>query len=278
MVILSIHVSKTLFDELEQLQVLFITGAAKMDKKRKYCEEYIKYGFTVLTINGIDKPQCVLCNIVLSVEALKPSKLKRHLETKHPEHIQKDTAFFQRHETGLIRSRFGATGSIQQQNTAVLQASYEAALEIAKNKKPHTIGETLIKPSMLKMVSLVLGEASAVKMRQVSLSNSSVQRRIADMSEDVKIQILEEIKQSPLFAIQLDESTDVSSCAQLLVFVKYVHLDNLKEEFLFCSDLETTTKSDDIMAKVKTFFDSNGLQWEKLCGVCTDGAPAMLGS
>ena len=249
-----------------------------MEKKRKYCDDYIKLGFTVLSINGIDKPQCVLCNVVLSVEALKPSKLKRHFETKHPEHINKGVDFFKRHEADLKRQRFDANTGVHLQNTAVLQASYEAAFEIAKNKKPHTIGETLIKPSMLKMVSLVLGEASAAKMRQVSLSNNTVQRRIADMSEDVKQQVFDEINQSPLFAIQLDESTDVNSCAQLLVFAKYMHKGDLKEEFLFCSDLETTTKSGDILAKIESFFISGGLQWEKLIGVCTDGAPAMLGS
>ena len=26
------------------------------------------------------------------------------------------------------------------------------------------------------------------------------------------------------------------------------------------------------------FFDTEGLQWNKLCGICTDGAPTMLGS
>ena len=57
------------------------------------------------------------------------------------------------------------------------------------------------------------------------------------MSVDVKEQILNEIKLSPLFAFQVDESTDVSSCSQLLVFVKYIHSDDIKEEFLFCSEL-----------------------------------------
>ena len=74
------------------------------------------------------------------------------------------------------------------------------------------------------------------------------------MSVDVKEQILNEIKLSPLFAFQVDESTDVSSCSQLLVFVKYIHSDDIKEEFLLCSELETTTKSEDIMVKINTFF------------------------
>ena len=32
------------------------------------------------------------------------------------------------------------------------------------------------------------------------------------------------------------------------------------------------------MEKVCDFFDREGLNWENLCGVCTDGAPAMLGA
>ncbi|XP_068243921.1 zinc finger BED domain-containing protein 5-like [Palaemon carinicauda] len=64
------------------------------------------------------------------------------------------------------------------------------------------------------------------------------------MSEDVKQQVIAELKEASLgkFAIQLDESTDVADCAQLLLFVRYVTGQDFKEEFLFCHTLNTTTR------------------------------------
>ena len=59
-----------------------------------------------------------------------------------------------------------------------------------------------------------LGVVSAKKMQKVSLPNNTIQRRISKMSMDVKEQVLAEIKVSPLFSFQLDESTYVSSCSQ----------------------------------------------------------------
>ena len=60
------------------------------------------------------------------------------------------------------------------------------------------------------------------------------------MSEDVKKQVMNEINASPMFSFQVDKSTDVSSCAQLPVFVSYIHSGDIKEEFLFCNELDTT--------------------------------------
>ena len=73
------------------------------------------------------------------------------------------------------------------------------------------------------------------------------------MSEDVKEQVINEMKASPMFSLQMDEATDVASCAQLLVFVRYIHLRDVKEELLFCSELEATTRSADIMKKKNLF-------------------------
>ena len=52
-------------------------------------------------------------------------------------------------------------------------------------------------------------------------------------------------------------------------------MNDIQEEFLFCTTLETTTKAEDILEKLKTFFETHGLQWKNVCGIC---APAMLGS
>jgi len=62
------------------------------------------------------------------------------------------------------------------------------------------------------------------------------------MSVDVKEQVLHEIRASPLFSFQVDESTDVSSCSQLLVFVKYIHSGDIKEEFLSVVHLKLLQK------------------------------------
>jgi len=37
-----------------------------------------------------------------------------------------------------------------------------------------------------------------------------------------------------MFSLQVDESSDVTSCAQLLVIVRYIHSGDIKVEFFFC--------------------------------------------
>ena len=72
-------------------------------------------------------------------------------------------------------------------------------------------------------------------------SNNTVSRRISGMAGDVLKQLLLRIQASELYALQLDESTDVAGLAQLLVYVRYVYGWSIKEDILFCKPLETRT-------------------------------------
>ena len=97
------------------------------------------------------------------------------------------------------------------------------------------------------------------------------------MSQDIKEQVLDQVRASPVFATQCDETTDVSQCSQLLIYARFVSGNSVKEEMLFCHPMETSTTATDIFQAVSNFFQENQLSWDSLVGVCTDGALAMLG-
>ena len=186
---------------------------------------------------------------------MKPTFLKRHLNGCHPNHKSKGTAFFKQKENELKRARLDRSGYIGQQNEAGLRASYMISLRIAQEKKSHNIAEKLIIPCCKDIIRCV-GGCDTEKVALIPHSNDTVRRRIVDMSDDVKQQVIAELKKAPFgkFAIQLDESTDVTACAQLLVFVRYVSGEDFKEDFLFCHTLDSITRGKDIFIKISKFF------------------------
>ena len=111
----------------------------------------------------------------------------------------------------LKRQKLDQTGMFWRTNKAAVHASYAIALHVTKTKKPHNIGETLLKPCILESVKLVLGEKAAQTMKQISLSNDTIKSQIHEMSDNIKSKVLSKIDASPVFALQLDESTDISN-------------------------------------------------------------------
>ena len=61
------------------------------------------------------------------------------------------------------------------------------------------------------------------------------------------------------------------------MFARYVKNDMIKEDFLFCRPLATTTKAADVKKLVDDFFRDNDLSWDMVSAVCSDGAPVTLG-
>jgi len=55
-------------------------------------------------------------------------------------------------------------------------------------------------------------------MKDIPLSNNIAERRISDVAEDTETQLIEKIKKSKLFALQLDESTDIQNNSILLTY------------------------------------------------------------
>lgn len=73
--------------------------------KRKYDPEYLKYGFVSGGDETNPEPLCVICGATLSNDAMKPSKLIRHLRSLHPTYKDKPIDFFERKRHEIIKQQ-----------------------------------------------------------------------------------------------------------------------------------------------------------------------------
>ncbi|XP_025413377.1 general transcription factor II-I repeat domain-containing protein 2B-like [Sipha flava] len=98
------------------------------------------------------------------------------------------------------------------------------------------------------------------------------------MSNDISNQITQTVTKCKYFSLALDETCGLKSMSQLAIFVRCVDENfNVFQDLLELSQLETTSTGKDIFIKIKECVDREGIVWEKINSVCTDGAPAMTG-
>ena len=93
-----------------------------------------------------------------------------------------------------------------------MRASYTISLRIAQERKPPNIAKKLTVPCCKDIIRCVVGCDAEKKVEAIPFLNDTVHHGIMDMSDDVKQQVIAELKEAPLgkFSIQLDESIDVA--------------------------------------------------------------------
>jgi hypothetical protein len=205
-----------------------------------------------------------------------PSKLTRHLTTKHSHLEKKDKAYFSR----LLSSQFKEAkvmNNITKTSEKALVSSYKVPEVISRKMQPHTAAETLILPAYKEIVKSMLGEAAEREMSKVPLSNDTIARRIGDMSADIQKQEAEKLNDGAKFALQLDELTDISKKCQVMSYVRFLKGESLAEQFLACKELPLTSTGSDINKCMTSTLEENGSYWKNCITVCADGVLAMTG-
>jgi hypothetical protein len=78
------------------------------------------------------KPLCVICNEVLANSSLKPSLLRRHLETRHPAHKDKPVKYFKRKLAGNKKCSISSfLSAVNEDSKMALEASFRVSYRIA---------------------------------------------------------------------------------------------------------------------------------------------------
>src|SRR4029434_7749262 len=250
---------------LQRIPTCLNTQKRKLEKTRKYSNNYLKFGFTYKETDGDELPVCVVCSSVLSNETMKPSKLQRQLQTHHDA-----VTYFVIH-ISCLKSCEGQQ-TLMRQSAKVcklaLKASYQVALRVAQTKKPYIIAESLILPAASDMCKTMFGKEEYVKKTE----KHPFARPIDELAADVSAQLVTKLQKADYFALQIDESTDVSNDAQLLAFVWFVDQNEMQEEFLFCKQLPGQRPSSEIFKVINNFFREHHTPLPKCVAMCTDAS------
>ena len=134
---------------------------------------------------------------------MRPNTLLRLVETKHPELKYEPLDFFKKFLANLKTGQ-RILRRITNLNEKSLYVSYLISLRIAKAGKPLTIGENLVFPVIKDTVKVFFGDKSEKEFVSIPISNSTVTRRIDEMSQWVENRVIE----SPFF---LYRSMDLST-------------------------------------------------------------------
>ena len=103
-----------------------------------------------------------------------------------------------------------------------LLGSFKMTHVVLKSKRPYSELEFVVLPCLKVAADLIYGNKEAVmKVSKISLSDTTVFRQSQVKATDLEDQLIQKLKKAPSFAIQLDETTDVSSQVQLLVFCRF---------------------------------------------------------
>ncbi len=148
---------------------------------------------------------------------------------------------------------------------------------VAKKMKSHTIPESLAMGACKIIARTMLGEEAKSELTKVPVSHNTISRRVDDLSNNIS-GILSEILQNNNFALQVDELTDITSKAQLLAFVRFENEGEIMEHYFCCKELPETTKGHGVFNILSSYLEYCGLSWNRCVGVCTDGAPSIIGS
>ncbi|UYV83457.1 hypothetical protein LAZ67_23001097 [Cordylochernes scorpioides] len=204
-----------------------------------------------------------------------PSKLLRHIETNHREQMNNPISYFENIRSSFQKQSKKFKKFITTSDEAQT-ASYMIAQLIARKKKAHAEAEEIILPALKIVAGCMLTNDAMEKVAKIPLSSKTIARRIEDMSEDIELQIKQYFNDSSTkWAIQLDETTDISNKAQLLAFLRFVDTGKIVNNYFFCKELKQRTTGADIFELVDENVMKYNLRWENCVSVCTDGAPAM---
>ena len=146
-----------------------------------------------------------------------------------------------------------------EQSSALFKMSLHISKLIAEHNKPFTDGE-FIKKCILAAFNEICPE-KIKKFEDISLSARTVVRRIENISTNMFNKLKENSSQFEYFSVALDESNDITSTAQLLIFIRGIDKQFcVTEELAALKSFHGNTRGEDIFLQLLDVFNMYNLK------------------
>lgn len=225
-----------------------------------------------------DTVTCLICSAKIAVA--KEYNVRRHYETKH-KNFASIKGYERSHKIEQLRKSFSSQSNFFQKHTTELDSYVEVSLGvaeiIAREGRPFTDGD-FVKKCLLIASDKLCPEATK-KFEKVSLNRMTIQRRIQQLNEDLENQVKSAASNFQYFSLAVDESTDRTSVAQLLVFVRGIDENfHVTEELLGMFSMKGQTTGSELLSSLMHLCDAASLNMKNCVSITTDGAKSMTGS
>ena len=156
------------------------------------------------------------------------------------------------------------------------KVSYLIAEKLAKKGKPLVDGELIKECIVIALNEYCPDKVNLVK--ETCLSHQTIGRRIDDLGDNIEATLKDKLSACVLYSLALDESTDQSDTAQLVIFIRGVDENfNIIEEILDLCQIKGTTTGKCIHEFVNLLLDKFNIDRKNIYSISADGAPALTG-
>lgn len=223
---------------------------------------------------------CLICKATVAVP--KEYNIKRHFQTKHGDFNKKYTGDLRTQKISsmvrLLQAQQNVFKKCNESAEQGVEVSFDIANLIAKLSRPYSDGDFVKNCLILASKKLCCSKCTP-KFEALSLNRMTIQRRITEITADIGITCSKIFQNCIKFSLAVDESTDVTSIAQLCIYARCVTSNfEIFEEFVELYPMKDQTRGSDLLQALLSSMQKHNLDLSKLAGIVTDGAPSMIGT
>lgn len=149
-------------------------------------------------------------------------------------------------------------------------ASYKLSYTLVKHHKPLSFGEAIAEWAQS-------CDVESKVFKGMPRSRQTLTRRVTKIADVIQKENIRNIKSSPCWGIQMDESTDKGGFAQAIIYCRYVDMQacHIATRFLAILRIEGSPNAENLFQTFDQFVETEHLPKEKLVSFSSDGASVM---